>query len=1492
MKPMMTPSLCPIVLALAAVFSGKAMADSTWDGSSDRNWNNGQNWSGYNSTSGNWITNAGVPDNEGVILDGRGHAPIVTASPSRSITTLAITGNSNYSNATLEVQGGTLTVTNDATVIGRNGRSATFAVNGNAHIARDLSVTSLGNDAKVNVTNNGTLKAGSVSVDGLLSSLTVNGKLEAGSVNLKNNATFTSTGVTDVKGEFKLENNKWQASGTNSVGKLTNTGSEVNVTSGSLTASGSGGSGGVILKASSANNATLTIGDGGSLTVAHDGIALTGADNHAAELKIDGIGATVGITVGNLTATAGGNANENVGITVTQGSLTVGNGSVGINGAAGGSTASLNVGGSLGVTSGDVSLTNATGDISGTLTIGGTNGLDLEAINKATSLNVRGTLEAKKLTLSGVSGATFTSSGKTNIDGLFTVGDYSQSNVTGGTTEVGRLTNIGGEIKVTDGKLKTDGQGGIILKGSSNNGASLTVGNHGSLTVDDDGITLTGDGGHTVELKIDGTGATTGITKGNLTATANGSGENVSIDVTQGTLTVNNGSVGVTGSRNADATLAVGGTGSKRGTLRVEKGNLSLTDATGTVKADSALYVLSNDDTLGTFRLTAIHKATFLDVGGSLTVTHDVTLEGDNSAKKATLTAEEDSRVTIGGKVTLKNFGRLSIKSDDKDIFSVAGNIVGGGDLSVKSNWGILSFDQSGRQTQSNDIVGKLNLETTVFGSTTLLQGKTAYSGTTHIAQGATLKLENDGDLSSSAATVRGTLDLRNDASGKAYDTARITLATDTTSTLTPAPGKHTGTVLTGAARNLVVDLDASNGKGFASFAGLLADSDSGTGTNLIVTNTSDNDAKLTLSTVRQNYEGKTIVQAASSGHVTLALGKDGNDKPASIENSRKLQLKGINANAKAIFAIDAIDYVIDSDWISGDEYSALEVNDSARLTVGGEKTRHFHGDIGGEGKGYLIKNDTGTWILSGGTQRNGLDVFDISAGRVTLQGTNVSGQATAGAGTLTVLNHAHVTDGAVLELHGNATIKGAAALDAFSDSYDHSLEIRSAGSIPATAAGASMNSLNAKDSLIRVFIDNDSAFYTVGGQTILTLTSTAPERSDFENAHVEIFSVKPLGHTLNLIGGPGTDRAKLGQAHYYVQNGFLTQYVLTPLAGGVPGQFHAAPQGTGQAKAFSEGFLGGAGLLNLGGDLLTDKGLSSAARNAAHGDGAGKAFAALAGGRIKHKTGSHVDVSGKGLVVGLAAGVGASPSRATVGAFLEYGHGNYDSYNDSSRVNEVRGSGNADYFGGGVLGRLEFSGSPDGQSYLEATARAGQVKNEFKANDLEAYVSPAVRGKLHAGYEAKSRYYGLSLGGGHVWNLGSGKTLDVYGRYLWTHQSGDIVRLETLPMSEKEEIRFSPVNSHRLRVGARYSVAWGNSNHVYAGAALEQEFDGKANARIRATGARIDAPSLKGNTGIVELGLVFTPTESKNLSVDLGFQVHGGKREGVTGGARLKYVF
>ena len=319
----------------------------------------------------------------------------------------------------------------------------------------------------------------------------------------------------------------------------------------------------------------------------------------------------------------------------------------------------------------------------------------------------------------------------------------------------------------------------------------------------------------------------------------------------------------------------------------------------------------------------------------------------------------------------------------------------------------------------------------------------------------------------------------------------------------------------------------------------------------------------------------------------------------------------------------------------------------------------------------------------------------------------------------------------------------------------------------------------------------------------------------------------------------------------------------------------------TSQAKALSEGFLGGVGLATQGADLAAGQGMLSAvgaARSAVNGMSfAG--FGALSGASSRYNTGSHIDMQSLSLLTGLALGADTAAGRLTVGAFFEYGNGSYDTYNSFSNAASVHGGGNTHYFGGGVLARMDFTETGPGHFYAEASGRAGMLHNKYDNKDMRDMMGRT------AEYESDTPYYGLHFGAGYVWNFNEKASLDLYGKYFWTRVQGDSFTLST-----GERLKFEDVDSNRLRLGGRFSYAVNEYIAPYVGAAWEHEFNGKAKANTN--GYAIDAPSLMGSTGVGELGLTWTPSTTLPLTVDLGVQGYVGMREGVSGALQVRWEF
>lgn len=305
--------------------------------------------------------------------------------------------------------------------------------------------------------------------------------------------------------------------------------------------------------------------------------------------------------------------------------------------------------------------------------------------------------------------------------------------------------------------------------------------------------------------------------------------------------------------------------------------------------------------------------------------------------------------------------------------------------------------------------------------------------------------------------------------------------------------------------------------------------------------------------------------------------------------------------------------------------------------------------------------------------------------------------------------------------------------------------------------------------------------------------------------------------------------------------------------------------------KSLVETQAAAAGFINSGADLLVSSGITSMSKVTSAEDNA--IFGAMSGGSMRYDTGSHADVKGYNFALGMGKAVANNAGRLTFGPFVEYGYGDYTSYLD----NGVRGDGKTKYYGVGVLARQDDKSGV----YYEGSLRYGRMDADYASNDLGT-------AGVHSSYDSSSAYYGAHLGIGKVTGLNDTTKADVYAKLLYTHQNGDSVTLQGEGNGEVYD--FDAVDSTRARVGARVSKAYSERGTGYVGLAYEYEFDGEARATVK--GFSTPAPSIKGSSGLVELGYILQPQGVNDPTINIGLQGWGGKKQGFTGNVDFVWTF
>ncbi|MFC2314600.1 MAG: autotransporter outer membrane beta-barrel domain-containing protein, partial [Selenomonas massiliensis] len=265
--------------------------------------------------------------------------------------------------------------------------------------------------------------------------------------------------------------------------------------------------------------------------------------------------------------------------------------------------------------------------------------------------------------------------------------------------------------------------------------------------------------------------------------------------------------------------------------------------------------------------------------------------------------------------------------------------------------------------------------------------------------------------------------------------------------------------------------------------------------------------------------------------------------------------------------------------------------------------------------------------------------------------------------------------------------------------------------------------------------------------------------------------------------------------------------------------------------------------------------------------------WAAMEQSGMTAKTGSYSDTQGYGLAVGWMRELGQTGSTLLFSPFVEYGKGKYDSYLDDG----THGSGNISYLGLGIMGRVENAQG----LWAEVALHGGKTRSDY---------SGSIYADTNSRYDSSNAYYAAHLGIGKEMKTSEKDKVNTYLRYFWSYQSGMQAKISTSGRSASvDEYNFGAVNSNRVRLGFSYTHKDSDKSEIFAGLAWEYELSGKATASFM--GYETPSPSLRGGSGMLEVGYRFAPKDSR-FSYDLRFAGWQGKRQGYSGGAHVNWAF
>ena len=267
--------------------------------------------------------------------------------------------------------------------------------------------------------------------------------------------------------------------------------------------------------------------------------------------------------------------------------------------------------------------------------------------------------------------------------------------------------------------------------------------------------------------------------------------------------------------------------------------------------------------------------------------------------------------------------------------------------------------------------------------------------------------------------------------------------------------------------------------------------------------------------------------------------------------------------------------------------------------------------------------------------------------------------------------------------------------------------------------------------------------------------------------------------------------------------------------------------------------------------------------------------FTAARGGKWSYDTRTRIE---NNIVSGLL-GYGAKLSNdLTMGAFIEMGHGSYDTRSHVAGSTKA-GGGSHNYGGLGVFGDYAMP-SIEGLHFT-GYLKVGLLRNEFNSNIAGANVD----------YDRTGVYWGAHLGTHYDWDLTQSIRSRVFLSYFYDGQGDESFDIAGEGDVGGAHVSYDAIHAHRVQLGSMFEFAVSDTWRPYLGLTFEQIL--AAEAKGTATDAQgtmdLNSSDLEGSTGILSAGWTY---QDGNFSTELGLNGYAGTRNGVSGQIQANWKF